>query len=71
MLSSDVVTIGDGVVLIVKIHPTVEVLLHSAVDDELDLLDCLIEGVILSHNFIARLEFVGLVELDCLAAVGV
>lgn len=69
MLPPYVVTIGDGVVLIMKIHPSVEVLLHPAVDDQLDLLDCLAEGVILSHHFVAGLEFVGLIELDGLAAV--
>lgn len=71
MLPSYIVTIGDRVVFIMKIHPSVKVLLYSSVDDQLDLLDCFVEGVILSHHLIACLEFVGLVELDGLAAVGI
>lgn len=69
MLPPNVVTIGNGVVLIVKIHPPIEVLLNPAVDDLLDLLHGLAEGVVLGEHFIAGLQLAGLVELNRLAAV--
>lgn len=69
MLPPNVVTIGNGVMLIMKIHPSIKILFHPPMDDQLDLLYSLTKGVILSHHFIAGLQFIGLVELNRLAAV--
>lgn len=54
VLATDVVIVGDCVVLIMKIHPSVEVLLYSPVNYAANELHCLAERNVLAQHFVVH-----------------
>ncbi len=63
MLPSDVVIIRYVVVLVLEIHPSIEIFLHPTMDHHFDLLHCGCEWVIFGECLLVVGKPIGLVEL--------